>query len=460
MTQGTRLLAERYALEERAARGGMAEVWRARDEVLARTVAVKILLPHLSKDEEFLERFRREALAAARLTHPNIVAIYDTGEETSPDGSIRHYIVMEYCGQGSLEETLRSQGRLSADHVVAVGAAVCDAIAYAHDNGVIHRDLKPANFLVSEDGTLKVADFGIAKAAFSGHDLTTTGSLLGTATYLSPEQANGQEPDRRSDVYQLGVSLYELLIGRPPFAAETAVATAMKHLKESPKPLRSLRADVPRPLEAAVMKALEKDPTARFSSAHEFRTALLGGGSSTTVMPVARPRAEGALRPHREPGGDGSDLRWMGRIVAMIVVAIALVAGLVWLVSPDETSPGSSGAGDGGAREATIEISTAADFDPPPGDGAEHSTEVPQAFDGDEATVWSSEDYSTSLQDQKPGIGLVFDLGSSEEVADSAAEETIDFDPESARYWLIWITDLPNGGPGSAAIAEVRFFGG
>jgi serine/threonine protein kinase len=180
-------LAGRYVLETTIASGGMATVWRARDEVLARAVAVKVLHAHLARDEDFLTRFRREALAAARLSHPHIVAIYDTGREPGLDGTERPYIVMEHCAGGSLADALVRSGPMEPAKAAAVGATVCEALSYAHAAGVIHRDVKPANVLVSADGSLKVADFGIAKAAFAGGDLTTTGSILGTVTYLSPE---------------------------------------------------------------------------------------------------------------------------------------------------------------------------------------------------------------------------------------------------------------------------------
>src|ERR671919_206128 len=272
-------IAERYLLESPVSKGGMAAVWKARDQVLARTVAVKILHAHLMEDRDFLERFRAEALAAARLTHPNIVSIYDTGSDED-NGEERHYIVMEYCAGGTVGEVLADQGSLAPDRVAGIGGSICEALAYAHSLGVVHRDVKPANVLISDGGTLKVADFGIAKAAFVQKEITTTGLILGTVTYLSPEQARGTEPDARSDLYSLGVVLYELAVGRPPFKEETQLATALAHINKPPAPLRAYKAGIPRHLETTIMRALEKDPAQRFGSAEEMRTALAGAAGA------------------------------------------------------------------------------------------------------------------------------------------------------------------------------------
>ncbi len=275
MTPETVTLAQRYVLESRIAAGGMGTVWRARDQVLARTVAVKILHPALSEDEQFIERFRREAFAAARLTHPDIVAIYDTGHEAAfDDRTDRHYIVMEYCPGGTLKDSLRQAGPFAPARALELGSRICGALGYAHRKGVIHRDVKPENVLLSEDGDLKVADFGIAKAAFALSDLTSTGVILGTVTHISPEQAQGEEPDARSDLYAVGVLLYELLAGHPPFQADTEIATAMQHVNKAPPSLRGLRADVPKRVETVVFKALAKDPGDRYPSAEEMRSAL------------------------------------------------------------------------------------------------------------------------------------------------------------------------------------------
>jgi eukaryotic-like serine/threonine-protein kinase len=502
MASQLKTLADRYFLENEIARGGMGSVWRARDEVLARIVAVKILHSNLSSDESFLERFRREALAAARLAHPNIVAIYDTGSErVEDDDTEHHYIVMEYCGRGTLAD-LTNAGPSPPARVVTIGTTICRALSYAHENQVIHRDVKPANVLITDDGGLKVADFGIAKAAFVTSDITTTGSILGTVTYLSPEQARGQEPDARSDLYSLGVVLYELATGRPPFAGNSQIATAMQHLREPPPPPRSIKAGIPRSLESAIMKALEKDPDARFGSALEMSSALEeSAGTSAASIGAARTRMTtrsdrrrdqetSSRRADHYADERGIDLRWVWAVFAIAAVVVVLAFAIPALLGEnDPTSPnGASTNGDDAAANAgRIEVVAADDFDPY-GDGEEHAEDVAQAWDGDETTVWETENYSSPLEAQKPGVGVIFDLGETREVgsielagdpgefevryaeesganvddfqvASDGSDLQIEFDqPIAGRYWLIWITQLPNG-TGSASIAEATFRG-
>lgn len=486
MSQELITLAERYALEALVAEGGMATVWRARDEVLARTVAVKILHPHLAKDDSFIERFRREALAAARLTHPNIVSIFDTGTEDEAGHAARHFIVMEFCGGGTLAD-LGAGEPLSPERVIGVGAAICSALAYAHENGVIHRDMKPANALLSNDGTLKVGDFGIAKAAFTGREITTTGSLLGTVTYISPEQARGEEPDTRSDLYSLGVVLYELLVGRPPFSGDTAIATAMKHVDEEPAPPRSIRAGVPRALEAVILKALSKDPADRFASAERMREQLLRCGRSDETAVI---RVSQTARPVETPPQSHGDARWVAWVVALIASAILVAVAVNWFVGPNENG-GDSTEPRGAAQ---VQIASAKDYDPHGGD-SEHPEVLRLAFDKNPGTAWTTEDYNDPFSEEgKPGVGIYFDLGESVEISrvevnatpgisfdlrvaeqvgpdeDSfttlGSEEsveamtTVEIDGEQGRYWLVWITSLPDGGAGEAGIAEVKFFGG
>src|SRR5438093_3284620 len=284
-----RRLAGRYGLEQLIATGGMAEVWRARDEVLARMVAVKILRPELADDPSLAERFQREAVAAARLGHPCIIGVFDTGHD---DGT--RYIVMEHFAGRSLRDILEERRQLAPDEAVAITLPVLEALGHAHGQGLIHRDVKPGNILVGEDGRVKVTDFGIAKVAYAHGDLTTTGAMLGTVRYVSPEQVEGGEVDGRSDLYSAGVVLYEMLTGRPPFAAQTDVATAMMRLTSDPLPPRAIRPGVPRRLEAVVTKAMARRPEDRFLSAAAMRAALerhaaSGDPSATQAIPVTHP---------------------------------------------------------------------------------------------------------------------------------------------------------------------------
>jgi serine/threonine protein kinase len=482
------VLAGRYELQEVIASGGMATVWRARDQVLTRTVAVKILHDHLAEDQPFLERFRREAIAAAGLNHPHVVSIYDTGEMESPD-SLCHYIVMEHCGRGTLGTLLRDDGPFPSSRVAGVGATVCDALDYAHSKGIVHRDVKPANVLIGDDGLLKVGDFGIAKAIAEKHDITTTGKIMGTVAYISPEYATDQELDSRSDVYSLGVVLYELAVGKPPFLEETSVATAMRHVNDPVPPLRSRRAGISRALETVILKALEKDPDDRFGSAGEMREALEQVGSNRESAVTQRVPVRAA--PH-----DGSSFRtesrWVMPVLGLIIGAILLAAIAAALFdNGDDTPEGRGGRADAGTGEV-IDAGTPTDFDPPPGDGTEDQEGLIEVVDGDVATTWKTDVYQDALRTFKSGVGILFDMGSPTQVglievttpdpdldleilagderptsADqldvlatergASARVSIDADA-TARYWVIWITDLPGGGGGLAQLAEVKFF--
>ncbi|MBW3665512.1 MAG: Stk1 family PASTA domain-containing Ser/Thr kinase [Actinobacteria bacterium] len=274
------LLAGRYRLERLIGRGGMAEVWGGTDEVLQRDVAVKVLSTRFSDDEQFQRRFRREAQQAAALNHPNLVKVYDTGQH----GDLP-FIVMELVPGRSLQQVL-ARGGLTEDRSLEVCADVCAALEYAHQRGVIHRDVKPGNILLDDDGTVKVTDLGIARAIDS-HTVTETANVLGTAAYLSPEQAQGVEVDARSDLYSLGVVLYEMLTGRQPFEGDSAVGVAYQHVQEQPVAPRRIDPSISPPAEAIAVKAMAKNPTNRYATAAEMRDDVLRARAGQTVSAPA-----------------------------------------------------------------------------------------------------------------------------------------------------------------------------
>ena len=265
-----RVYSGRYEATHLVARGGMAQVYRAMDLQLDRPVALKVLFPELSVDRTFVERFRREAQAAANLSHPNIVPVFDWGED---DGS--YFIVMEYIDGRPLSAVLRDPAPVPPNQIATIGAGVAAALAFAHRHGVVHRDVKPGNVLITPDGGVKVTDFGIARAVNTEESLTQTGAVMGTAAYFSPEQAEGKAVDSRSDIYSLGVVLYEMAVGKPPFTGDSPVAVASKHVRDTPVLPREANPLVPVALEAVIMKAMAKLPDDRYRSAEELRADLL-----------------------------------------------------------------------------------------------------------------------------------------------------------------------------------------
>ncbi|MEO7803778.1 MAG: PASTA domain-containing protein [Actinomycetota bacterium] len=287
MSASPRRYGDRYEITGRIASGGMAEVFTAHDQLLDRTVALKILHEHFSRDKAFIERFRREARSAAGLSDARIVSIYDWGIDSGT-----YYIVMEYVDGKTLREIISNDGPLTPERSIEIASDVCGALHVAHRKGLVHRDVKPANIAVTKDGQTKVMDFGIARAAADdGQTVTQTGTIIGTANYFSPEQAQGHAVDHRSDVYSIGVVLYEMLTQQVPFTADTPIAIAYKHVKEDPTPPSVLNPEISPALDAVVIKALAKNPDNRYETADEMRAdlqRLLRGDSvlATPLMPT------------------------------------------------------------------------------------------------------------------------------------------------------------------------------
>jgi serine/threonine-protein kinase len=269
-----RLLSERYELGDVLGYGGMSEVHKGLDTRLGRDVAVKVLRADLARDPQFQMRFRREAQNAAALNHPAIVAVYDTGEVQSEFGPLP-YIVMEFVDGQTLREIVKTTGPMTQQHVIEVMADVCAALDFSHRHSIIHRDVKPANIMINNAGAVKVMDFGIARALGEGQNVTQTAAVIGTAQYLSPEQARGEAVDARSDVYAAGCVLFELLTGEPPFTGDTPVAVAYQHVREEPRRPSELNPSIPSSLDAVVLKALSKNPLNRYQSAAEMRSDLV-----------------------------------------------------------------------------------------------------------------------------------------------------------------------------------------
>ncbi|MET7950071.1 Stk1 family PASTA domain-containing Ser/Thr kinase [Micromonospora sp. NPDC005324] len=356
MTAQARLLGGRYQVGELLGYGGMAEVHRGRDLRLGRDVAIKMLRTDLARDATFQMRFRREAQNAASLNHPAIVAVYDTGEETAPTGETLPFIVMEFVNGRTLKEVLGAEGRLQPRRALEICADMCAALEFSHRHGIIHRDIKPGNVMLTQTGQVKVMDFGIARALASGATtMTQTSAVIGTAQYLSPEQARGEAVDARSDVYAGGCVLFELVCGHPPFVGDSPVSVAYQHVRETPPTPSDINPDVTPAVDAIVLKALSKNPLNRYQSAGEMRADLLRAAAGRPVLatPVLREAETVAMAPAGGGGGypasgggqqtrqiparvgDPRQRKASSWLIAMfsavgVLAVIALVAALLW----------------------------------------------------------------------------------------------------------------------------------
>jgi eukaryotic-like serine/threonine-protein kinase len=478
-------LAGRYELQDVAGSGGMSSVYRARDTVLERTVAIKILHDHFSGDPEYVERFRREARALAQLNHPNIVTVIDRGEFEG-----RQFIVFEHVDGQNLKELIAREGQLPVDQALALVHQVARGLAFAHDHGVVHRDVKPQNVLIDEDGVAKVTDFGIARSLEPADGLTETGALLGTSEYIAPEQASGNRVDERSDQYSLAAVLYELLTGEPPYTGDNFMAVAMKHIQAPVPSVRDTRPDVSPRLDAIISRAMAKRPEDRFPTTEAMMAALEAARTDSdgvpTPTPVAKPD-DGATESIPVPGPlppaiERSRKRFpLPILLALIAVGIAaLVLALIIAGGGTDSLTGDGGDGGSGGSGDRVRLVGFSDFDPA-GDDTEHPEVVPAATDGDASTYWTSETYSSF---DKEGVGIVLDAKSSVDlsqltvstdtpgytavieasnrsdggfkvVSDSQTVEastTFDLKGGGYRYYLVWITSLD----GRAHVNEVK----
>ena len=467
-------IADRYELEELVGHGGMSSVYKARDSLLERHVALKILHDQYVEDEDFVERFKREARSVAQLQHPNIVTVIDRGE----DGG-RQYIVFEYIDGHNLKEYVTLKGRLEVAEALEIAIEVARGLAFAHEHGLVHRDVKPQNVLLNGDGRAKVTDFGIARS-LDVDGMTQTGTVLGTSNYIAPEQASGQRVDAHTDVYALGAVLYELLTGEVPFPGESFVAVAMKHVHEPPPNVLDRRGDVPLRVAAAVDRALEKDPEQRFPTMDAFAAELDAclaelerdeDGDATMVIP-ARQRARARKRTPRLPLGVA--------LLALLAIG-AIVAGLLFL---------GGSKGEGQTTGTPVAVDGVGSYDPFASDQDEHSELADRATDGNASTYWTTEDYRDDSMANKKGVGLVLDAGTVRELsrivvvsdtpgftaeidgtntlggsptkisASKVVGRSTSFDIEDTtpkRYYVIWITKLAAGGH-LAHVNEVRAF--
>ena len=399
-------LSDRYELQELVGTGGMSSVYKAHDRLLARTVALKVLHQQYAGDDGYVERFRREARAVAALSHPNIVTVIDRGEHGD-----RQFIVFEFVDGENLKQLVQRSGPLPVATALELGIQVARGLGFAHEQGLVHRDVKPQNVLLNGNGEAKVTDFGIARSLDVKHGMTQTGTVLGTSDYIAPEQAQGQTVDAHTDVYSLGVVMYELLTNEVPFPGENFVAVAMRHINEPPPPVRERRPDVSPRLEAAIQCAMAKAPADRFASMTDFcreLEACLAEAEGTQILPPPPGSASSATRPARSRRRGISP--WPIVLVAVAVVAIAAIVAFAIINGIPHWHLRSSGGGGAGSG-AALKLSAVGAYDPfGTGVPGEHNSIAYKATDGNEATYWNTESYRDAPSlNGKPGVGLVLD---------------------------------------------------
>jgi eukaryotic-like serine/threonine-protein kinase len=476
------LLSGRFRLDEKIGSGGMSTVYLAFDPTLERWVAIKMMHRDISTDPDQLERFRREARAVARLNHPHVVTVIDAGED---DGT--PYIVFEYVEGETLKERIARLGRLPVSEAVAYAIEIGRALSCAHSNKLVHRDVKPQNVLIDLDGRAKVTDFGIARS-LEAQGLTATGRVLGTTDYVSPEQAMGHDVTEQSDIYSLGICLYEMLTGEVPFRADTQVAVAMQHVREPLPDVQRRRPEISAALAAVIERATAKETRNRYATVdamvHDLEQVLAieaartgeTTGEATTVL--------------RSLPGDTADfapgrLRHPRRALAISVLVLAVAAGLIaWFATRTETGPGEGAtAQTPGLSTLNLSSDAASDYDPEGNDGEESPEAARNAIDGNLTTNWDTETYSGGFEgSNKSGVGLYVDAGQPTRVraldlvtatpgfeAEVYAANTVpgqigdwtsvasrrpvsqeqrfrlDTGGTEYRYYLLWIVELPEG---------------
>jgi eukaryotic-like serine/threonine-protein kinase len=399
------LLRGRYRLEERIGSGGMSTVYRAFDETLERWVAIKVLHHTMEDDPVQLERFRREARTVARLSHPHVVTVIDAGED---DG--HPFIVFEYVDGDTLKGLIKRTGPLPVVEAVAYAIEIGRGLMAAHNERLVHRDVKPQNVLIDPDGRAKVTDFGISRSLDSD-GLTATGRVLGTTDYVAPEQALGEDVTEQSDVYSLGICLFEMLTGGVPFTAESQVGVAMKHVREPLPDVQALRPEMSAALAAIVERATAKETRNRYADAAEMvddleqalgieaaRAGATNGEATSVLRALPSEAANIAPRRLRKPRPI-----WFG--IATMLLAAAAVAAVLLLTERGSSGEGEEAKAPAAAPLRPIKLIAAKDFDPPPGSGQEHADTVRNAIDGERDTTWSTETYTGAVLG-KPGVGL------------------------------------------------------